>query len=105
MTEKNLDFAISAVTEYELYIGNSPEQNIFWDNFFSQIIVMPFDTKVAKRSVAIYKQLKNKNQLIDIPDIMIAGTAIQNNLPIATLNRKHFERIKELEIITDNDFK
>jgi len=62
---------------------------------------LPFDTRVAKRAVSIYKQLKQQNKLIDIPDIMIAGTAQQNNMPLATLNRKHFERIKDLEIITE----
>ena len=52
-------------------------------------------------SVEIYKQLKQENKLIDIPDIMIAGTALQNNMPLATLNRNHFERIKGLTIITE----
>ena len=101
LTERYMFFAVSAVTEYELYIGNSQEQNIFWNDFFSRIVVLPFDSKVVKQSVVIYKQLKQQSNLIDIPDIMIAGTAIQNNMPLATLNRKHFERINDLLIITE----
>jgi predicted nucleic acid-binding protein len=101
LTEKYMFFAVSAVTEYELCIGNSQEQNIFWNDFFSRIIVFPFDTKAVKYAVEIYKQLKQQNNLIDIPDIMIAGTALQNNIPLATLNRKHFERINGLIIITE----
>jgi len=100
LTNKYSLFAVSAVTEYELYLGNSQEQNIFWNDFFSQITVLPFDTYVVKQAVAIYKQLKQQNMLIDIPDIIIAGTAMQNNVPLATLNRKHFERINGLETIT-----
>jgi len=103
LTGKYSTFAVSAVTEYELYLGNSQEQNMFWDDFFSQITVFPFDTKAAKQAVAIYKQLKQQNQLIDIPDIMIAGTAMQNNIPLATLNRKHFERINGLKMIAEAD--
>jgi len=103
LTEKYSVFTVSAVTEYELYLGNSQEQNVFWDDFFSQITVLPFDTKAVKQAVAIYKQLKQQNKLIDIPDIMIAGTAVQNNISLATLNRKHFERINGLEIVTDID--
>jgi predicted nucleic acid-binding protein len=94
-------FAVPAVSEYELYLGNSQEQNMFWDEFFSRVIVLPFDTKAVKQAVGIYKQLKQQNKLIDMPDIMIAGTVLQNNMPLATLNRKHFERIKGLEIITE----
>jgi len=45
--------------------------------------------------------LKAKNKLIDAPDILIAGTAMRNNLPLATLNRKHFERINGLEMVKD----
>ena len=100
LMEKDTVFAVSAITEYELYIGNSPEQNIFWNDFFSQIVILQFDTKSVKHSINIYKQLKQQNNLIDIPDILIAGTALQNNIPLATLNRKHFERINGLRIIT-----
>jgi len=101
LTEKYMFFAVSAVTQYELCLGNSQEQNIFWDDFFSRVIVFPFDTRTVKQAVSIYRQLKQQSKLIDMPDIMIAGTALQNNMPLATLNRKHFERISGLEIITE----
>ena len=48
LTEKYSVFAVTAITEYELYIGNSQNQNVFWDDFFSRIIVLPFDTKAVK---------------------------------------------------------
>ena len=101
LTKKYSIFAVSAVTEYELYLGNSQEQNVFWDSFFSRITVLSFDTKTVKQSVSIYKQLKQQNKLIDIPDIMIAGAALQNKMSLATLNRKHFERIDGLKVITE----
>jgi len=99
LTETYSSFVVSAVTEYELYLGNSEEQNVFWDKFFLQITVLPFDTKTAKKAVEIYKQLRKDNKLIEIPDILIAATALQNNVPIATLNKKHFERINGLQIV------
>ena len=102
MTERYAFFAVSAITEYELYLGNSDEQNIFWDEFFSQITVLPFNTKTARQSATIYQQLKTKNKLIEAPDILIAGTAISNKLPLATLNRKHFERVENLQLVDLN---
>ncbi len=98
LTEQHALFAVSAITVYEIYLGNSEVQNIFWDKFFSQITILPFDSKVAKKSADIYKQLKAKNKLIEAPDILIAGTVMCNNLTIATLNRKHFERIDGLKL-------
>ena len=41
-----------------------------------------------------------KRKLIDTADLFIAATAIANKLPFATLNRKHFERIDGLAIIS-----
>ncbi len=49
----------------------------------------------AKR---IYTSLKLQNQLIALPDIFIASTAIAHDLPFYTLNRKHFERIEALKL-------
>lgn len=48
--------------------------------------------------VNINAGLKRKRKQIDIADLFIAATAINFNLPIATLNRKHFERIEILNI-------
>ena len=45
--------------------------------------------------------LKRKSCLIEMEDIMIAATAIAHGLPLATLNRKHFELIEGLILFDD----
>jgi len=57
------------------------------------------DDKCANEAARIVKQLKSKNQIIEIPDILIGATAIANELPLATLNKKHFERIENLILV------
>lgn len=37
--------------------------------------------------------------MIDLADILIGATAPTHNIPIATLNDKHFNRIKGLETV------
>ncbi len=61
--------------------------------------VLPFDKDVVKLAVIINRQIKQKRKQIELADLFIAATAITNNLPFATLNRKHFERIDTLNII------
>lgn len=39
--------------------------------------------------------------MIDSKDLFIAATAIAHSLPVATINKKHFERIESLEIISE----
>jgi tRNA(fMet)-specific endonuclease VapC len=60
---------------------------------------LPFDKEANEAAVKIFKQLKKDNKLIEIPDILIGATAQASNIKLATLNKKHFERIKSLEII------
>jgi len=92
-------FAVSIVTEYEIYIGSNTLQKDFWNKFFSEIIVLPFDSSSNKVAINIHNQLKRKSKLIETPDIFIAATAISNSMKLATLNTKHFERIDNLELV------
>lgn len=92
-------FCISAITDYEIYTGASFGQIDFWNEFLQKTEVFPFDKSVAKKAVEINFQLKKKRKQIAIPDLFIAATAILHDLPFATLNIKHFERIEGLNII------
>lgn len=93
------EFQISAITEYEIYSGANTAQLPFWNDLLQKVEVLAFDKNVVKYAVLINNQLKQKRKQIDLADLFIAATANANNLPIATLNRKHFERIDTLDII------
>ncbi len=90
----------SQITFFEIYIGSNQQQKNFWDNVFNQITVLDFDFKATSSAVQIYKQLKAQNKLIETADIFIAATAIANNLSLATLNTKHFNRIENLKTVS-----
>lgn len=92
-------FAISAVTKYEIYSGATPGQLAFWDSVLQAITVMPLDEAAVDTAVATNSALKKKRKQIDLADLFIAATAIANSLPLATLNRKHFDRIDTLELM------
>jgi predicted nucleic acid-binding protein len=93
------EFAVSAVTRFEIYSGATLSQTEFWDSIFSQIIVFPYDAGTADMAVKINMQLKRRRKQIDIADLFIAASALQHNLPMATLNIKHFDRIEHLDLI------
>lgn len=99
LVRQGYTYCISAITEYEIYTGAALGQIEFWDNFLQKTEVLPFDKAVAKVAVEINRELKMKRKLIAIPDLFIAATAMANNLPFATLNKKHFDRIDRLNII------
>ena len=93
-------FAVSVITEFEIYSGATEQQIEFWDHFFQQIEILPLDSNAIQQASLLFKQLKAQNKLIDMPDLFIAATAITNDLTLATLNVKHFNRIEQLELIT-----
>lgn len=99
LVRQGYTYYISAVTEYEIYTGAALGQIEFWNNFLQTTQVLPFDKGVAKVAVDINSDLKRKRKQIAIPDLFIAATAIANNLPFATLNKKHFDRIERLNVI------
>lgn len=94
------DFAISAITYYEIYSGAKEVQLKFWNEILKRIDILPFDENAAKASIEINTELRKKSKQIDIADLFIAATAVSNELSLATLNVRHFERVGALKIIT-----
>ena len=99
LVRRDFAFKISAITEYEIYSGSTNTQQAFWNKLLESIDVMSFDTDVVKAAITINNRLKTKRKQLAIADLFIAATAISNNLSIATLNKKHFERIDDLVLI------
>lgn len=55
--------------------------------------------KIAQEFGNLRKNLKQKGEIIEDLDIIIAATCIAYNLTLSTLNKKHFSRIKKLDIV------
>jgi tRNA(fMet)-specific endonuclease VapC len=100
LADKYDEFAVSTITEFEVYVGSDKEKDLFWNQFFKKVISIPFDSFANKKAIEIDRQLKKISKQIDTPDLLIAACAISNGLKLATFNAKHFGRIEGLEIIT-----
>ncbi len=90
---------VSSVTMYELLMGATDENKQKDIKLLPEDLpVLPFDESVSKKPAEIYHQLRLENNMIDFRDIFIAVTCLVFELPLKTLNKKHFERIKQLNI-------
>ena len=91
---------ISAISLYELCMGGTTKEKMQdVRNLTEGLAVLPFTDDVAFKAGQIYHDLKKRNKLIDFRDIFIAATCLTFNLPIATLNKKHFKLIDGLKIL------
>ncbi|MDR2117457.1 MAG: type II toxin-antitoxin system VapC family toxin [Planctomycetaceae bacterium] len=98
--QKHKYIYISVITEYEILNGMTESFQKYWDECLTWLIVLPVDQIVVRYASRIKYQLKIKQKTIDIADILIAATALTIDVPIATINRRHFEQIDGLEIVS-----
>jgi len=91
--------SISVVAKLEVLYGTRSELVEYWNAVFATMAVIPFTNDMVAKSHEIILDLKRKKLLVDMEDIMIAATVLALNIPLATLNRKHFERIDGLKLI------
>ncbi len=69
------------------------------NNFFNGLDgILGIDSKVARLFAEIRADLRKKGKLIEDLDILIAATAIENNLTLITFNKRHFKRVKGLKM-------
>ena len=93
---------LSIITYYEIVSGlkhrDAQKQLDQFLEFSSQNTIVPLTQEAADDAANIYADLRKTGQPIDDIDLLIAGTAIANGLVVITQNRKHFDRITELEV-------
>ncbi len=90
---------ISAISKFEIWVGNNPDQTDFWRALFSSLITLPFGDQEAEMAGVIQQKLLKTNQQIGISDLLIGATALLHELPVATLNLKHFGRLEGVKLV------
>ncbi len=106
---------ITSSTIFELYRGlfkrfyskNAISQTAFEKErnklklFISQFIELSYNGKAAEISTRLFEQLRGRGEDIGMFDCQIAGTMLSHKMrKILTWNKKHFEKLSELEIHT-----
>ncbi|MGI8951073.1 MAG: type II toxin-antitoxin system VapC family toxin [Chitinophagaceae bacterium] len=99
LVRQKYKFVISAITKYEIYSGATQSQLNFWKTVLQAIEIISFDEVSVDTAVFINASLNRKRKQIDLADLLIAATAVAHNFFLATLNRKHFDRIDRLNIV------
>ena len=93
----------SAVSCFELLCGAGQDKR--GDDvrrLIAGIAVLPLDVESASRAAAVQRSLKAKGFSIGMGDSLIAGIALANGLELLTRNRKHFQQVEGLEVVSFN---
>lgn len=93
---------LSVITYYEvlngLYFKDAKKQLRKFEEFVQLNQVLPLTDEVAKKAAEVYAELRKKGKTIGHNDILIASTAMANNMTLITNNEKHFKDIEGLDM-------
>lgn len=102
--ENNEECCISEITEIELFWGpyNAPEKYFAKEVNKAQLLCDFYETISLQGVAEIFckekKRLKESGMTIEDFDLLIASTALANDLVVVTDNTNHFSRIYGLKI-------
>ena len=94
------DCYVSVITQMEALgfnFKNNTEKNVA-EVFMENSIILDLNPEVVQRTIAIRKSRK-----IDLPDAIIAATAIVYDFTLITQNMKDFEKIQNIKILNSFD--
>jgi len=102
---QNKDLFISIISWAEVVYGfrkNKSHKKVqLFKDFLQEnnIFIISIDQKVAEKYLDIKIDLEIKRIPLDEFDLLIAATALANNLSLSTRNVKHFKRINNLILL------
>jgi predicted nucleic acid-binding protein len=94
------DVGTSAVVAAEIFNGArtvGAEQQA--RSVLRPFVVHPFTLEMAARQCSVLPDLLERGHTLDIRDMMIAMSALELDLPLATLNQSHFRWVPGLSLV------
>lgn len=96
---------IAFVTLAELYKwplerGWGERRRLELEAYLASHVMLPSDEEVARRWAQVVTAQARMGRPLSFPDPWIAATALRHQVPLATHNRKHFEHVSGLSLIS-----
>ncbi len=99
-------FTFSIITRFEILRGlkanGATTRTKAFDSLCRQNEIIGLSDQIIVRAADIYADLYKQGLLILDADILIAATALENNLPLVTNNESHFNRVSGLQVLNWN---
>ena len=102
--EKPYKIFVSSITRFEIEYGLQLKPSLTkkiapqLEAIYQKIKTIDFSIAEANTAAKIRSELKQAGNPIGYYDLLIAATALTNNLTVVTSNVKEFSRIKDLSV-------
>lgn len=87
------------ITAFELRLGRDFSTRRRRIELLLRSRTLPLDGMGGLLAGEIFIALADKGTMVEIKDAMIAGTCLRFDLPLATRNLRHFERVPGLRLV------
>ncbi len=92
------NIVLSAISVMELYQGMGDKNELAWmKKQIRYYDIIHFTEEISKKAIELVHDFKLSHGL-EIPDAIIAATALHHKLPLATFNTKDFQFIPGLAL-------
>jgi len=89
---------ISVISMMEILMGARNKIELqYWSNLIKMCTPVPLSESVGTIALGLIQEYHHSHGLL-IPDALIAATALTEDLPLYTANKKHFKMIPHLRL-------
>jgi tRNA(fMet)-specific endonuclease VapC len=96
---------VTAIAVYELLFGMArAARRIGEDELLGGMTVLGLDNSAASRAALLHDDLIRRNHDIGVKDVLIAAICLAHDMPLLSLNQRHFSRVSGLQVVTPAAF-
>ncbi len=88
--------ACSEITRVEVLRGLRSHERRATERFLATLVWHDVDETIARRAGEMGRVVRRSHHGISVPDLVVAATAEELGLPLATLNVRHFPMLEGL---------
>jgi len=99
-------FEVAAITVAELWQGveravepHKSKRRKYLEAIVAVLPVIPYTEQTAYEHARIWTDLQSVGKMIGPYDLIVAATALEGGSQVATFNKRHFSRVKGLQVI------
>jgi predicted nucleic acid-binding protein len=103
LSERLLLVSFMTVAELDHWVliyrwGRTRQQRM--EDHLRQYIVYHSDRDVCRRWAEVMREARSKGRPLSVSDAWVAATALLTGYPLVTHNRKHYEQVEGLELLS-----